>query len=156
MAGARRAGSGSRRSQREETAAARRKGETRRADAKAKSMEAFHVRLSVSLAGLLAFLWAIGLLYLQLTYMGLGALELEGPVPPHYSNPPGPGLKPLFGMSQQFLSSVAQYGAASHQLKHFGDGCILWRTFIPGWPALSTWHGKRQLGPMMIRVCFLI
>jgi len=44
--------------------------------------------------------------------------------------------KPLFGMSQQFLSSVAQSGAASHQLNHFGDGCILWRTFIPGWPAL--------------------
>jgi hypothetical protein len=47
-------------------------------------------------------------------------------------------------------SFYPQYGAAaSRQLNHFGDGCILWRTFIPGWPGLyMAW--KRQLGPMMI------
>ena len=117
-------------------AAAWQKGKPRCADAEAKTMNAFHFHVRASpCPGLLALL-----LYLQLTYMGLGPLELEGPVPPHYSNPTGPGLKPLFGMSQQFLSSVAQSGAASHQLNHF------WRTFIPGWPALyMAWEARGSL-----------
>ena len=69
-------------------AAARQKGETRCADAEAKTMDVFHFHVRASPChGLLAFLWAIGLLYLQLTYMGLGPLDVEGPVPPHSSNP---------------------------------------------------------------------
>ena len=77
-------------------AAAQQKGETRCADAEAKTMDVFHFHVRASLCpGFLAFLWAIGLLYLQLTYMELGPLELEGPVPPHCSNPPGPGLVAL-------------------------------------------------------------
>ena len=69
-------------------AAARQKGETRCADAEAKTMDAFHFHVRASpCPGLMAFPWAIGLLYLQLTYMGLGPLDVEGPVPPHSSNP---------------------------------------------------------------------
>jgi hypothetical protein len=60
----------SRRSQQSGRAA---EGETRRADAEAKTTDAFHVVRASQCPGLLAFLWAIGLLYLQLTYIGDGA-----------------------------------------------------------------------------------
>jgi hypothetical protein len=59
----------------EETTAVRRKGKTRHADAKAKMTGVFHFQVCASPSpGLLPFVWAIGLLYLQLTYMGLGPL----------------------------------------------------------------------------------
>jgi hypothetical protein len=55
-------------------------GETRRTDVEAKTMDVFHVYVRASpCPGLLAFLWAIGLLYLQLTCIGDGGPWRRGP-----------------------------------------------------------------------------
>ena len=76
------------------------KGETRCADAEDKTMDAFHFHVRASpCPGLLAFLWAIGLLYLQLTYMGLDPLNSRALCHRTARTPLGPGLSTVASSS---------------------------------------------------------